>query len=288
MLEDKNLNKSLLRTISIVKRFTPDDPELSVATIAQKTEIPRTTVHRILATLTKGRLLEQNPKTSKYRIGSEFYVLGNLYLNAIDIPKAAEPVIKALNDLTGEVTNVGILDDNGYITVVLKEESQHILRVGIPVGLAFPAYAHALGKALLSGLTDAEVDNLYREETLRAFTKKTVATKTQLKRELQQVRETGVAFNLEQAADGAEAVASVIRDSSGKAVAAMAIAAPTARMNEAKRKKNATLVKLGASLASYRLGYQDMVNPVRNIEEILAWWEQSQADTVPYLSSGEE
>ncbi len=268
--------RSVTRTISVLRVFTPEEPELSPADIVRKLGIPKPTVYRILACLTKYGLLEKNRRNGSYTVGPVLCTLGSIYLSTTDLLKVSEPVIETLNNLTGEVTNVAILDDKGHIIFVLREESKHALRIGFHVGYTSPAYANALGKALLSELPDTEIDHLYPEEILKPLTRKTVPTKTELKRELEQIRKTGVSVNSEQAVEGVEAVAAVIRDDRGRTIAATGIGVPKVRMNEARLQKLSVLIKLGADLISYRLGYQDPDNPPRNIEEIRDWWERNQ------------
>lgn len=277
-MKTTNTMKSLVRAMSVLKSFTLSELELGGADIVQKVGIPKTTAYRILAYLTEGGLLEKNPMTGKYMIGPTLYSLGSLYLSTTGILKATEPVIKTLNNLTNEAVNVGILDKR-YMAVIMKEESRDAFRFSLHIGSVIPAYTSAMGKALLSELTEAEIDNLFPEERLRQLTKKTIATKSELKRELEQIRKTGVSFDREGSTEGVDGIASVIRDVSGKAVAAMSITPPSFRINEGKRERFANLVKLGASLASYWLGYQDTANPVRDIEEIRSWWEQNQTDS---------
>lgn len=276
----RNYIKSLIKAISVMKCFDPNNSEMGVSNVAQRVGLSRPTANRILSTLVYGGLLEQNGATGKYMIGSGLFSLGNLFLISRDIVKVAEPVVKELNELASEVVNVHIRD-KGYSTIVLREESKHTFRFAYHVGSVFPAYAVSAGKALLSELTDAEIDSLYPNERLMPLTPKTVTTRTELKKELEQVRKTGVAFNREQAREGVESIASVIRDASGTAVAAMSIAAPVFMMNQVKRKKLTTIVRLGTSLMSYQLGYRDAVNPVSSIEEIRAWWKQNQKDSTP-------
>ena len=103
--------KSLLKTISIINSFSPNQPELTVAEIAGKVDIPKPTIYRILSCLTKSGLIEKKSERGTYVIGRSLYTLGSLYLSTNDLYKAAEPVIQATNDITGEVTNVAILDD---------------------------------------------------------------------------------------------------------------------------------------------------------------------------------
>ena len=279
MMTTSNSMRSVIRTISVLKTFSPNEPQLTAFNVAQKLGIPKPTIYRILACLTKAGLLEKKPGTGTYVVGPALYTLGSLYLSTTDLFTAAQPVIKTMNDLTAEVTNLAILDDKGYITYVMREESKHALRHFVHVGSTAPAYAHALGKALLSELTEAQIDSLYPEEKLKPLTRKTVSTKTELKYELEQIRKSGVAFNFEQAYEGVEAVAAVIRNAVGKAIAATAIPVPIVRMNEVRRKKLASLIKMGAGLISYRLGYHDEAQLIYNIEDLIARWEKNKLDS---------
>ena len=253
--------KSLRRAVSVLKCFNTDELELSGTEISRKTGMHKTTAHRILATFAEDGLLDRNAKTGKYTIGTELYLLGNLYSNATDVSKAAKPVVRTLNELTGEAVNVSILNE-GNRTLVLRTESKHAFRVTTHIGATMPAYSSAMGKAMLSELTEAELDKLYPEERLRPVTKKTIATKKELKLELEQIRKAGVAFDREGSYEGIVGIASVIRNASGKAIAAMGIAVAIFRMDQHNGERLPTLIRLGTSLASYRLGYQDMDNRI--------------------------
>lgn len=233
-----------------------------------------TTAHRIVTTLTQGGLLERTMRGDKYRIGPEFYILGSLYLQGTDLLRATEPVSKTLNDLTGEAVAVSILNQDNVV-LVAKEESKHGFRVATHAGSILVAYASAMGKALLSELTEADVDSILPSEELKPMTKNTITIKGELKRELEKIRETGLSFDIEGNYEGLIGIASVVRDATGRAVAAMSIGLPTFRADQAARDRVSTLVKMGAQLISYRLGYHDKAHPVRDLEEIRTWWKQN-------------
>lgn len=284
LMESNDSPRYILRVMAVLKSFTPDDLELRTTEISRKVGIPITTTHRMLSVLTKGGLLERNVETGKYAIGPGLYAVGSLYLNTTDLLKAAEPATKTLNELTGEAINVGIFD-KGNIVYVLREETKHAFRFAYHIGTVVPAYTSAMGKALLGELTDAGIDSLYPEEKLRPLTKKTIASKMELKLELKKIRKTGISISKEGSWDGVEGVGSVIRNAAGKAVAAVSIAVPVFRMNQAKRKQLATLIKSGASLISYRLGYQDMDNDIHNVQQLRSWWEHNQLDLASSANS---
>ena len=267
-------NRSASRVVSVLRSFSPDQMQMSLAEITDRVKVPKTTTYRIVKALTEGGLLERSPLTEKYTIGPILYALGRLYLGTTDLVKAAEPVIQAQADLTNESVHMGIFV-NGYVVTALLVESRHPVRFARPVGLYVPAYASAIGRVFLSHLSDEKLNELYPEENLRKLTEKTVATKTELKRMLERVRETGVAIDQGGGFQGVDGVASAIRDCSGNIVSAITFPVPSYRMNEAYRKLLANFVRLGCNLISYRLGYHDPTSPVHSIEDIRSWWEEN-------------
>ena len=275
-MEDKGHVKSLIKAMSLIQCFSPTESELGVNDICDKLGLPKATVYRLLGTMVHGRFIEKNERTGKYRIGPVLYMIGSLYLNTTDILSAAEPVTKTLNDITGEAVNMSIID-GAYSTIILKEETKYRFRWGIHIGHSTLAYSSSMGKALLSELSDEEIDKLYPQENLKKVTPKTVATKTELKSELKKIKKTGIASIVEGDTPGISGVAAIIRDSRGKAVAAMSFSFPRFRVNKARRDILAKLIRNGASLVSYRLGYRDLDNPVSNVDELTSWWEQNRS-----------
>jgi len=267
---------SLLKAVSILKCFSYDEPELGISDIVQKVEMPRTTVHRILSTLIRAELLSRKIHTGKYRIGPALYTMGSLYLVTTDILSAAEPVTELLNELSGEAIKLAVFD-RGNIIVIKKEESRYSFRYHHAVGSILPAYASAMGKALLSELSEIELESLYPSEFLKPLTSKTISTKAELIQVLEKIRISGVSVDIEENTEGLSGVACVIRDATDKAIAAMCIGVPAHTFNEERKRQLATLNKMGASLISYRLGYQDEGNTVRSLEDIRAWWESCQS-----------
>ncbi len=277
MLNPKGFSNSVLRTASIIKSFTQYKLELTPRELASENGLPQSTVYYILASLTKSELLEKTADGRKYTIGHALFEKGALYLKRMDVVKIAEPVVKILNDLINEGISVGVLYGTN-VTRVLREESKRDVRFIGPIGESLPAYASNMGKALISDLSDDQIDNLYPSERLIPRTPRTIRTKTELKLELKKIRETGVAFDKEGCYEGVESIASVIRGSHGKAVAAISISLPVSRMNAGKRRQFAELIKMGATLINYKLGYKDKSSPVQNIQDIRSWWEQKKVD----------
>ena len=266
--------KSLDKAIAVLKCFTPEKPELKTSEVASKVGIHRVTAHRLLETLAKANLLHKDINRGVYTIGIELYALGSIYIENNDIYKAASPVVKKINELTEEVVAINVSDSRGGIMLLMREERKTGFRWGAHISSFFPAYTSAGGKALLSGLTTEEIDGLYPEERLRQLTVKTISTKTELKRELQEIRKIGLAHAREEYIDGIESVASGIRDSTGKVVASLVIAMPMLGESKIQKLQLDKLVQLGASLISFRLGNMSGDLIVRNVEGMIDLWKQ--------------
>ena len=257
--------------------FGLTDLELSATEISRKLKMPLSTSLRILTTLTKIGFLERSITNGKFIIGPELYSLGSFYLETTDVSKAARPVIKVMNELTREAISVGILHE-GNLILIMKEESKHAFRFATHIGTSLPAHASSMGKALLSELDGKKIDILYPVENLKPITSKTISTKTELKLALEKIRATGISFNFEGGYEGVVGISSLIRNSTGEASAAMAISMQVHGVNDMLCQKWGELIQLGCNLISYRLGYQRVGNPVRDIEEIKSWWAKSKPD----------
>lgn len=276
--------KSVNKAISVLNCFNLNNLELTTSAISKMVGLHRATVHRLLETLSNAGYVERSETTGKYSVGPTLYSMGMLYLNAKDTLKVSEPVVKALNDMTGEVVTVGILHQDYYINI-MREESKHTVRLSYSVGSRFPAHATATGKSLLSELTEDEIDRIYPKEELESLTSKTIATKTQLKKELELIKKTGVAINKEELREGVWAVSSIMRDSTDMCVGSLGIAVPTIRIDDTKLECFATLVIMGAKFISYRLGNIHLVEPVTKMEDIYLWWEQNKTTNNQIRSS---
>ena len=265
--------------VSVLHCFSPSQLELSAAEISQQAKIPIATTYRILASLTEGGLIERDKTDNTYKMGIDMYFLGSLYRSTQNVIKNAEAVVETLNKLTNESVFLSVFD-KGNEVIVFTEESGHAFRFSHKIGIILPAYITSVGKAYLSELSMAELDQLYPDENLKQLTKKTIPSKTELRAELEQIRKNGFAICREEGYEGVIGIGALIRGSNGRAVAGLSIALPISRINDDKLNRLVMMTRMGASLISYQLGYKDTVMPVRNIEDICSWWKKEQYERV--------
>ena len=153
-----------------------------------------------------------------------------------------KPYLIRLRDLTGENASFSMLI-NGRANLVYREESLQVVRVAGNVGQERPLHAGATGKVLGAFQDDAVIRKRLMEDSLTAYTEKTITAPIALLEEYAKIREQGYAIsdgelNIETIGIGAP-----IRNDAGVVWAAISIGAPRMRVDDMKRDRYIYLVK---------------------------------------------
>ncbi len=245
---------SVRNAARLLKQYSSREREFGVTELAQRLGLGKSTVHRLLATLTAEHLLEQDEFTGKYRLGIAMHDLGAAVATHLDLHEAVIPPMEQLRNMTGETVQVAVLDGR-EVVYVERLDSPQTLRLFLEVGRRNDAHATGTGKCLLAHLPDDELNRLLRGWKLQSKTTYTVKNIDTFKKELAQIRKQGFARNLHEAEVGVVSVAAPIRNLAGKVIAAMSVAGPDARM-EAAIDQMTRAVMEAAAMASRRLGYR--------------------------------
>ena len=218
--------QSLERGLAVIRAFDAAHPELTLSEVAAATGVTRAAARRFLLTLaelgyvrTDGRLFSLSPKMLE---------LGYAYLSGLSLPEVAEPHLEALAAEVNESSSVSVLD-GGDVVYVARVPTSRIMTVMISVGTRFPAYATSMGRVLLAGLPDADLDSYLSTVRLDRLTPRTIGSVAALRTELARVRAQGWAIVDQELEAGLRAVAAPIRDRSGRTVAAVNVSAHASR-----------------------------------------------------------
>ncbi len=188
--------------------------------IYQGVNLPKSTTSSLLASLLVHGLLRQ--EQNKYYLGIRLYEFGSKAEEDMDIKKIALEPLTQLRDQTHLTCHLGVQE--GFAAIYLtKLESPSAVVIRTWVGKKLSLYSSGLGKALLAWLPDEQVDILFPEEQLKTHTATTIATKTQLKQQLQEIRQQGWAFDNGEDSEGIYCVAVPIFDKQQRVVAAISL-----------------------------------------------------------------
>lgn len=251
--EEKYTIKVILKTMELLKCFSPKQPEWTVNELSNKLNMNRTTVYRILTTLASGGFVQQNRKSGGFRLGSTLIGLSMALLNSMDIRTVARHVLKDLARETGESVHLTIWY-NDEVILLDQWESPSEIKVSLPLGKKFPAHCTSTGKVFLAALSEKEFTRYLSEHELKSFTPNTIVSKEVLKEEVLKIREKQIAFDFEEYALDLITCAVPVYSFDQSVNASIAVLGPSRRM-QTKLETIALMVKKAGEQISTHLGY---------------------------------
>lgn len=231
-------------------------PDLPMSAIWGSLHLPKSSVYNLLTALEETGLVEREPETGKYRLGLRILTLAGAILNRLDIRQAALPELRLLTEQTQETTHLGALEGRDLDVIYIEKlDSPQAVKLASYVGRKVPSYCTALGKVLLSGLSDELLRERFGSRPLVARTPRTIADFDQLMAEIKRVRTQGYAIDDEEHELGVRCVAAPVYGLGGRTVAAISVAGPASRLTHERIQEIIPLLKTIASNVSRRMGY---------------------------------
>ena len=216
-----DLVRSVGRALSLLALFDEDHPVYSLRELIERTELPKTTVLRLIQTLEQSGYLYERPD-GRFCPGPTLIRVSRAVDIVWRLPLTADATMESLRERTRETVNLYIVEGLSRVCVVQKQGPQHV-RYVVPIGVPLPLWAGASGKVLL-----AERPRDFVETVLRAAGKGE-DFEAGLAVELEQVRARGYAVSHGERELGASSVSAPIRDPHRGTVGAIAISGPTSR-----------------------------------------------------------
>jgi DNA-binding IclR family transcriptional regulator len=231
---------------------------LSIPEIAAQLQLPRSTTHELVRTLiADGCLAAMGNDVHRFNLGLTLHELGSAYLIGVDLAREGQRVAETISATCGETVHLASLD-GAEVVYIVKADSIHAVRMVSAVGRRLPAHCTAVGKVLLSGVSDEEVARRYGYATeLPAMTANSIKSFRALAAQLQQIRAAGLAIDNCESNPDVRCVAAPVYDHSGAMAAAMSVSVPTSRVDESWPGHLAVLVREGSRDLSRRLGFQE-------------------------------
>lgn len=202
----------------------------SVSELSRRVGRERSQVSRMLKSLAKARLVEQDLESRRYRLGWPVRVMATGAGDQM-LVHAARPMLQAVVGRTGEVALLSVQEGNRSLTV-MREESQNSLQGGGWVGRRSEMHCTASGRALLFDADDELVEALTAED-LSVARRPTVNAPRDLAgllTRLRSERQQGYALAVEEIEVGLTSVSVPVRNVQGHLLAVLNVSGPTSRM----------------------------------------------------------
>jgi DNA-binding IclR family transcriptional regulator len=221
----------IARAANVLRALEGESNGLSLGQIAQRVGLARSTVQRIVEALSEEHFLIAASPTTGVRLGP---ALIRLAASAhVEFDQITRPLLALLSQKVGETVDLSVL--KGAVAVFTDQvQGVHRLRAVSAVGETFPLHCSANGKALLSVVDEQKLGRLLRGPLPR-LTANTIVQRADLVKNIEAVRRSGVAYDLEEHTEGICAVGTAFLDPIGRAVA-ISIPVPTTRFRNKRLK----------------------------------------------------
>jgi len=220
--------KSADRVLDVLELLAETTEPLRVADIADRLETPVSSTYKLLQNLRARGYVETDKSGRLFRLGGKMLEIGSKYAQNTDLYTAFHHVAQKIVDDLNESVFMSIRNGD-KVLYITEKQSNHPVRFVSHLGMQLPIHATAMGKILLSALSEDEVERLYPGRRLGRLTERTITDFDELMRQLKQARERGVAYSEGEAVPDVNCVAAPIVNALGHTIAAISISIPASR-----------------------------------------------------------
>ncbi|WP_302359650.1 IclR family transcriptional regulator [uncultured Megasphaera sp.] len=247
-MKDSKLHNPTLRVLNILETVCANNKGLTLTAISNQTGIAKGTLYPIVMTLIHERYLQIHD--ASITIGQQCFKLGNAYGHSLNYLSIIRPYMQNIVNQCDEICQLGILDGPDVLYIE-KTEPDQAIRITSYVGKTLAASATALGKVLLSGLSEERIRKLYTDGLTR-YTEKTTSDIETLLSQVKTAREKGYAHEIGESHIEVECLAVPIRRGTD-ILAAISVSLPIFRSTPEKTKDIVSLLKQQVHLIEHEI-----------------------------------
>ena len=248
---------SIEKSIKVLNYLSDAERSVGITELSLELSFPKSTVHRILNTLLKHSLVNQDKETLKYKLGLQIIEYSNSFYNSFDFRQVAKPILKDVcretkltTFLTTWYNDKGICIDS--ITPSLKVSSL----LFVDIGKEMPFNCAASAKVLLAYRQSKEIKNIINKKNLHKYTPKSIIDPMELEKHLKKIKRNGFAFCDEELEEGAKAISVPVKNINNEVIASITITGLSKRLSKNNIVKFTTILINSSQKLSKRLGYK--------------------------------
>lgn len=212
------------RVVKLLSVFDGDHPSKSVAEIARRAGLPKTTAHRLIAEMVDERLLSRT-EDGEIQLGVRLWELANRASTMTALREAALPFMEDVFAVVQQHTTLGVMDAGEMLYV--ERLGAHSSAVSIAkIAKRLPLYACSSGMVLLA-YSPASVQNEVLALPAKRFTRGTITNAHELRSYLAETRRNGYAVMAGAIVPESTGVAVPIFGANSQIVAALSVIVPT-------------------------------------------------------------
>lgn len=209
------------RAMSLLELLAGSRNGLTLSELSRKLAIPKSTTHYLIYTLaTRGYI--QRTAYGRHCLGLRLTGIASECTAESDLSLLATPYLRAITGRVNLTATLAVLR-GAEAVIISRATSLQDTGGGAWVGRHLDLHCTAQGKALICGLSDQELAQLFARRELAQYTMKTVISLDTLKSRLAEVRTKGYAVNDEEQVHGVRAIAAPIIDPLGNIITCVSV-----------------------------------------------------------------
>jgi DNA-binding IclR family transcriptional regulator len=245
--------QSLGRAFAILEAVARHRDGIGLADLTRSVGLHNSTTFHLAKTMVALGYLRQAKDSKRYRIGRPLFALAASALDEIEMVDLATPVLEELSRETGESSHFAVRMGDAVV-VIARTGGPGAFQLADRVGVVRPAHCTALGKIILASLSDDQLKRFLDRVELTPSTAKSITDASALRREVAEVRRSGVAhdegeFNIE-----VRCIAVRVEDFTGQVAGALGISGPIWRQAGRGQQAKVKALQAAASRLSAAFG----------------------------------
>lgn len=217
------------KAFSVLEAVSANPVPSSMSEIIRITGMTKPTAHRIVNLLLDIGFLERDASGTGFIEGGSLVDLAHRTLAAAAPRSLRHSILRGLSDEIGETANYGVLS-GGEVIYLDRVEAKWPLGLRFDAGSRVPAHCTAIGKLLMSRLSEDQATALIQAMPLSRYTTNTLTDVDSMKGALREIRKDGIGMDNQEFMHGVVCVAVPVVKDDGHCIGSVAISAPEARM----------------------------------------------------------
>jgi IclR family transcriptional regulator, acetate operon repressor len=226
------------RCLSVIELLAGEREGMSLGTLAERLNLPKSATHRMLQTLATRGYVTQDAPSQVYALSLKMALLGFRYMDARRLPDVAQDALDRLAQDCGEYCRMSVVEGEDLIWIARAQGAKLGLRYDPPMGGEVVLHATATGKAWLATMPEQDALRIVCARgfaTPEGFGKRALRSVDELRRHLDETRRRGYALAVEEGEPGTVAIAAAFRAYAGAdapIAGTVSIAGPLVRLTD--------------------------------------------------------
>ncbi len=182
---------ALANGLQLMEAFDEETHSVTIQSAAEMLGVTRAASRRILLTLLELGYMQQSDR--HFSLAPRCIELGYRYFRSLGLARSARQHLRALSRQLGVGAALGVLSRTDVLFVE-RVEADRPIKLDLRAGDRLPAYAHSLGRVLLSQLPQEQLADHLPQGAMHQIAQHTVTERRELAAELKRIRERGWSF----------------------------------------------------------------------------------------------